>query len=93
MSATRMPALKLLFALARYAGLGIPSELPRATLVEVDFQGGRLRVPSPRTERRGQRLVPIAPKLTALLQDRFAEVEEGPWHLVTIRDKGAALEI
>ena len=47
MSATRMPAWKLLFALARYAGLRIPSESPLATLEDVDFQGGRLRVPSP----------------------------------------------
>ena len=49
---------------------------------------------SPKTEHHAgheRRIVPITPKLMTLLQDRFAEAEEGQQHLVTIRGKGAVI--
>ena len=85
---------KLLFGLARYAGLRIPSESQMLTWKDVDFERSRLKVRSPKTERHAgheQRIVPITPKFMTLLQDRFAEVEEGQRYLVTIRGKGAVI--
>ena len=85
---------KLLFGLARYAGLRIPSESHLLTWADVDFERGRLNVQSPKTERhkgKERRTVPITPKLAKLLQDRFAEAAEGDEHLITIKGKGAVI--
>ncbi len=85
---------RLLFGLARYAGLRIPSESHRLTWADVDFDRGRLTVHSPKTERyagHAQRMVPITPKLMALLQDRFEAMPEGDTQLVTIAGKGAVI--
>ncbi len=79
---------RLLFGLARYAGLRIPSESHTLTLADIDFEHGRLTVRSPKTEHHEgheQRLVPITPKLMTLLQARFDELGEGESRLVTIR--------
>lgn len=83
----------LLFGLARYAGLRIPSESHLLTWADVDWKRGRLTVRSPKTERHAgheQRLVPIVPKLAKLLLDRFAECDDGA-HLVAIRGQGAIM--
>ena len=85
---------KLLFGLARYAGLRIPSESQLLTWSDVDFERARLKVRSPKTEHHAgheQRIIPITPKLMTLLQDRFAEMEEGERYLVTIRGKGSVI--
>lgn len=86
---------KLLFGLARYAGLRIPSESHLLTWADVDCERGRLTVRSPKTERHAgheQRLVPITPNLMKLLLDRFAECGEGEPHLVTIRGQGRIMK-
>jgi integrase len=60
----------------------------------VDFERGRLTVRSPKTERwegHDQRVVPITPKLMALLQERFDAMPEGESRLVTIGGKGAVI--
>jgi integrase len=85
---------RLLFGLARYAGLRIPSESHLLTWADVDFDHARLTVHSPKTEHHeghAQRMVPITPKLMKLLQDRFAEAAEGQQHLVAISGKGAVI--
>jgi len=85
---------RLLFGLARYAGLRIPSESHLLTWADVDFERARLTVHSPKTEHHEgheQRIIPITPKLMKLLQDRFAEAEEGQQHLVAIGGKGAVI--
>lgn len=85
---------RLLFGLARYAGLRIPSESHRLTWSDVDFNQSRLTVHSPKTERyegHAQRVVPITLKLMVLLQDRFETIKEGEEHLVTIGGKGAVI--
>ena len=82
----------LLFGLARYAGLRVPSESHGLTWADVDWQRGRLTVRSPKTEHHvghEKRLVPITPRLMALLQDRFEECPEGKNHLVSLRISGA----
>jgi integrase len=85
---------KLLFGLARYAGLRIPSESHLLTWADVDFEHGRLTVKSPKTEHHAgheQRIIPLTPKLMDLLQDPFDECEEGEQHLVQITGKGAVI--
>ncbi len=85
---------RLLFGLARYAGLRVPSESHLLTWAEVDFARGRLTVRSPKTERfRGheQRLVPITPRLMELVQARFDACPDGEDRLVTINGKGALI--
>ncbi len=85
---------RLAFGLARYAGLRIPSESHGLTWADVDFERGRLTVRSPKTERwegHDQRVVPITPKLMALLQERFEAMPEGESRLVTIGGKGAVI--
>lgn len=85
---------RLLFGLARYAGLRIPSESQALTWADVDFAKGRLTVRSPKTERwegHEQRIVPITPKLMTLLQERFEDMPEGDTPLVSIGGKGAVI--
>jgi integrase len=85
---------KLLFGLARYAGLRIPSESHGITPADVDWDRARLTVRSPKTEGHAgheQRIVPIVPELMELLQARFDELADGEQHLVSIRGKGAVL--
>ena len=85
---------RLLFGLARYAGLRIPSESHILTWADVDFERGRLTVRSPKTERHAgheQRFVPIMPRLMELLQERFDECEAGEDRLITMNGKGAMI--
>ena len=85
---------RLLFGLARYAGLRIPSESHLLTWGDVDFDRGRLTVRSPKTERyegHEQRVVPIMPRLVDLLQARFDSCPDGQDRLVTINGKGALI--
>ena len=85
---------RLLFGLARYAGLRIPSESHLLTWGDVDFERGRLTVRSPKTERHKgheQRVVPITPRLMELLQARFESCPEGEVRLLTISGKGALI--
>ena len=81
----------LLFGLARYAGLRVPSETHRLTWADVNWADAKLTVHAPKTEGftgHERRIVPIEPRLMALLQDRFEQCEEGQTHLVTIRGQG-----
>jgi len=85
---------RLLFGLARYAGLRIPSESHLLTWADVDFSRARLTVHSPKTERHEgheQRVVPITPRLMTLLQARFDDCPEGEDRLITISGKGALI--
>lgn len=81
----------MLFGLARYAGLRIPSESHLLTWDDVDFDRGRLTVRSPKTERyegHEQRLIPVTPRLMELLYERFDTCSDGEDRLVTINGKG-----
>jgi integrase len=63
---------RLIVALARYAGLRIPSELVGLRWSEVNWETGRFVVHSPKTERKGKdkRIVPIFGKLCLMRQNR-----------------------
>ncbi|HEX4792409.1 MAG TPA: site-specific integrase [Humisphaera sp.] len=61
---------RLLFALSRFGGLRCPSEHLALKWTDVDWRGGKLRVPSPKTEHiKGleQRIIPLFPELRAPL--------------------------
>ncbi len=78
---------RLLFGLARYAGLRTPSETHLLTWADVDWERARLRVRSPKTERfagHAERIVPIDSRLMALLEERWAVAVEGEVNLVSI---------
>lgn len=85
---------RLLFGLARYAGLRIPSESHLLTWADVDFDRGRLAVRSPKTERwqgHAERVVPITAPLMALLQARFDSADDGEQRLITMNGQGALI--
>ncbi len=78
---------KVLFGLARFAGLRVPSETHLLTWGDVDWQRGRLSVYAPKTERfpkHRRRPVPIVPKLMTILQDAFDAAAEGQERVVAL---------
>ena len=85
---------RLLFGLAYWAGLRVPSESHLLTWRDVDWERGRLHVTSPKTERYAgheRRTVPIAPELMPLLRDRFDAAEAGDVHPVALNVKNYRL--
>ncbi len=82
---------KLLFALARYAGLRTPSETHILTWSDVDWINRKLNVRSPKTEHHEgheRRWVPIMPKLMQLLEKSYDPSPESPDRIVTLRPCG-----
>ncbi len=78
---------RTLFALARLAGLRVPSETHILTWADVDWDRGRLSVYSPKTERyekHRRRNVPVVPELMAILQDAFDAAEPGEERIVRL---------
>lgn len=78
---------RLLIALARYAGLRVPSEIRPLTWRDVDWDQGRLQVRSPKTERfagHESRVIPIDPRLMALLREARDNACEAEPRVVTI---------
>jgi integrase len=76
---------RLVFALARYAGLRTPTEPQALRWVDVDWQRGRMLVHSSKTEHhqgRATRLVPILPALLPHLRDAFERAAEGAEHVI-----------
>jgi len=71
---------RVLFGLARWAGLRCPSETHSLTWRDVDWERGRLTVYAPKTDQ--TRLVPIEPRLLVLLQDAFDAAQEGEARIV-----------
>jgi len=71
---------KLLFGLARLAGLRVPSETHLLTWTDVDFEKSQLSVFAPKTERfekHRRRPVPVTPPLMKLLEQAFEAAPEG----------------
>jgi integrase len=86
---------RLLVALARFGGLRVPSEVLALTWEHVGWARGRLRVPSPKTERhagRGERVIPIFPELRPHLEECFELAAPGvPWIITRYRDSAVNL--
>jgi integrase len=76
---------RLLFALSRYGGLRCPSEHLNLTWPDVDWDRGRMRVHSPKTEHLeggGDRWVPIFPELRPYLEEAFDLAPEGALYVI-----------
>ena len=65
---------KLVVALARFAGLRVPSEPRVLKRADVDWSGHRFRLDSPKT---GPRVVPVLPVVMRLLEQQFERAEVG----------------
>ena len=81
---------RLLFALSRWGGLRVGSEVRRLTWADIDWERSRFNVHSPKTEHhhgRATRLVPLFHQLSGLLQERFEEAEEGELHVLPMLKK------
>ena len=77
---------KLLFALSRYGGLRCPSEHLALKWSDVDWERGRIRVPSPKTEHhegKDCRMIPLFPELRPHLLEVFEQAEPGTEHVIT----------
>src|SRR5262249_19798160 len=71
---------RLVFALARFAGLRIPSELANLSWDSVDWNARRLTIPSPqlaRSESGGIRFVPIMPEVMPYLEAAYKAPDRG----------------
>jgi integrase len=77
---------RLIFALARFGGLRTPSETFALKWGDVDFERGRIRVPSPKTEHiegKASRMLPMFPELRAPLLEVFTAAEPGTENVIT----------
>lgn len=72
---------QLLFLMARFGGLRIPSEPIALTWDLVDFE--KMRFSIPQGTKTGFRVVPIFPEFEAELRQRFDQAAEGSKHLFT----------
>ncbi len=86
---------RLLFALARFGGLRVPSEPLALTWDCVDWERNRLTIRSPKTahfEGKESRVIPLFPELRTYLETAFEEAEPGTTFVVTrYRDTSANL--
>ncbi len=79
----------MIFALSRYGGLRIPSELYGLTWDNILWDKGRFIVPSPKTEHiegKESRIVPLFPELLPYLQEAYELAQEGESRVITIYD-------
>jgi integrase len=77
---------RVLFGLARLAGLRVPSETHLLEWNDVDWYRSRMTVRSPKTEHhpgKEQRAVPITPRLMMILREAFEAAEPGQELVVT----------
>ena len=77
---------RLLFALARWGGLRVPSEALRLRWQDIDWSNERFTVTSPKTEHHeghDSRMVPIFPELLAHLREAFEQAEPGAEFCIT----------
>jgi integrase len=86
---------RLLFSLARYGGLRVPSEPLALKWTDVDWARNRFTVHSPKTEHHEggeSRQVPIFPELRPHLEEAFEQAEPGTEFVITrYRDSNANL--
>jgi len=74
------PEYRLLLLFARYIGVRVPSEIVLLTWGDVDWEGRRIVITAPKTERHkdgGKRVCPIFPEVFPALQEAFDAAPEG----------------
>ena len=86
---------RLLFALARYGGLRVPSEPLALRWADVDWERNRVTVHSPKTEHHPggeSRVIPLFPELRPYLEEAWELAEPGTeWIITRYRDSNANL--
>jgi len=86
---------RLIFALARFGGLRVPSELLGLRWLDVDWDRSRITIHSPKTEHhegKGIRQIPIFPELRPYLDEVFDQAEPGSdWIITRYRNGNANL--
>ena len=78
---------KLIFALARYGGLRIPSELHGLTWDDILWDKRRFIIHSPKTEHiggRGARICPLFPELEPYLMEAFQQASSGQKKVIVV---------
>ena len=85
---------RLIVALARFAGIRIPSELLLLTWDDILWDQGKFHVHSPKTEHhkgKSERWAPIFPELLPHLEAAYDTAPEGAVYLVSRRNDGVNL--
>jgi len=88
------PQWRVLIALSRYGALRIPSEALALRWEHIDWERGRMTVPSPKTASQGResRIVPLFPELRQHLLAAFEAAPDGAEYVVArSRDAGINL--
>ncbi len=75
---------RLIFALARFTGLRVPSELVLLKWSDIDWEKKRILIHSPKTAKQGKptRVIPLFPELYPYLLDSFTKAEDGQEYVV-----------
>ena len=71
---------RFIFGLARYAGIGVPSELLPLKWYDINWERGTVLITSPKTEHHDGRqslLIPLFPELREILLEAFEQAPEG----------------
>ena len=76
---------RVIVGLCRFGGLRCPSEVLTLEWKDVDWERGRFRAHSPKTEHhpgKASRIVPLFPELRAILDEAFEAAEDGAVYVV-----------
>jgi len=79
------PTWRTIIALARIGGCRCPSEVLSIEWRHIDWERGRLTIPSPKTDRydgKGTRTIPLFPELRTYLVEAYELAESGQTHVV-----------
>jgi integrase len=76
---------RVIFGLARFAGLRCPSEVMGLKWTDIDWDAGRLRIDAPKT---GLRYCPMFPEVRVVLADAFDQAVDGAVFVVARRTLG-----
>ena len=81
---------RAIVVLCRYAGLRCPSEVFALLWTDVDFDGGRMKVRSPKGENfgKGIREVPLFPEVRSALSELYLEPDGGE-HVISTNDRSS----
>ncbi len=86
---------RAIVALSRYGGLRCPSEVLSVRWQDVNWETGRVTVPSPKTEHHGvakaSRVIPLFPELRSTLMEAFEAAPEGTEYVIDDRFRRAAM--
>jgi len=77
---------QLIVALSRFGGLRCPSEHLALRWGDIDWENGRINVPSPKTEHLpsgAYRTIPLFAELRPLLEEAFDQAEQGSLYVIT----------